>query len=70
MQSLDDSDSWRGTITYNLACFYALDDQPRPALEKLGQALKLNPGLVDWSKEDSDLDSLRELPDFQALYEA
>jgi tetratricopeptide (TPR) repeat protein len=69
MRSLDDSDLWQGTITYNLACFYALDDQPRLALEKLSQALKLNPGLVDWSKEDSDLDSLHELPDFQALYE-
>ena len=25
--------------------------------------------LVDWSKKDSDLDALRDLPDFQAYYE-
>jgi hypothetical protein len=69
MVKLDDSDTWRGTVTYNLACFHALNRQPGPALEKLRQAFKLNPGLVDWSKGDSDLDSLRELPEFVALYE-
>ncbi len=69
MGRLDDSDSWQGTVTYNLACFYALSDQPGPAVERLSRAFELNPWLIDWSKEDSDLDSLRELDDFQALYE-
>jgi len=69
MGALEDADSWQGTVTYNLACYYALSDQPGPALERLSQAFKLNPWLMDWSKEDSDLDSLRELADFQALYE-
>jgi len=69
MGPLDDSDGWQGTITYNLACFYALSDQPDPAVEKLRRAFELNPWLIDWSKEDSDLDSLRELTEFQALYE-
>jgi len=69
MRPLDDSDGWQGTITYNLACFYALSDQPGSALEELRRAFELNPWLIDWSKEDSDLDSLRELADFQALYE-
>ena len=69
MGTLDDSDRWQGTVTYNLACFYALNGQAGPALERLRQAFRLNPGLIDWSKEDSDLDSLRELPEFQVLYE-
>jgi len=69
MAPLDDSDGWRGVVTYNLACFYALSDQPALAVEKLRRAFELNPWLIDWSKEDSDLDSLRELVDFQALYE-
>ncbi len=68
MGGLDDSDPWQGTVTYNLACFYALNDQPGPALENLRRGLGLNPGLVAWSKEDSDLDSLRDLPEFQGLY--
>ena len=69
MGTLDDSDRWRGTVTYNLACFYALNGQTGPALERLRRAFRLNPGLIDWSKEDSDLDSLRELPEFHILYE-
>lgn len=69
MGKLDDSDTLQGTLTYNLACFYALSEQPAAALETLPRAFKLDPGLVDWSKADSDLDSLREMPAFQALYE-
>ncbi|GAB4530863.1 MAG: hypothetical protein Kow0063_09490 [Anaerolineae bacterium] len=69
MGKLDDSDAWQGAVTYNLACHYALNDQAETALEMLRRAFKLNPGLVDWSREDSDLDALRDLPDFQALYE-
>jgi tetratricopeptide (TPR) repeat protein len=69
MGKLDDSDPWQGTIIYNLACFYALNGQTELAMEKLRRAFELNSWLVDWSKEDSDLDSLRNLPDFQALYE-
>jgi hypothetical protein len=69
MGALDAADDWQGTTLYNLACFYALNHLAEPALEKLGQALKLSPELVEWSKEDSDLDSLRDLPGYQALYE-
>jgi len=29
--------------------------------------MKLSPNLIEWSKQDGDLDSLRELPEFQAL---
>ena len=34
----------------------------------LKQALALNPGLLEWSKEDGDLSSLRQEPDYLALF--
>lgn len=67
MAALDESDAWQGTTQYNLACFYALHDKPQQALTLLTTALKRAPDLIEWSKQDGDLDSLRELPEFQAL---
>ena len=60
----------RGAALYNLACFYATTGQPDKALPLLPEALRLRPDLVEWSKQDSDLDVLRDLPTFKALYEA
>jgi tetratricopeptide (TPR) repeat protein len=57
------------TALYNLACFYATIGQPDKALPLLPEALRLRPDLAEWSKQDSDLDSLRDRPDFQALYQ-
>jgi hypothetical protein len=70
MDAVDDSPRARGTNLYNLACFYALHGMPEKALENLSKSLRLRPDLMDWSKQDSDLDSLRELPAFRALTEA
>jgi tetratricopeptide (TPR) repeat protein len=67
MAALDESDTWQGTTKYNLACFYALHDKPQQALTLLKIALKRAPNLIEWSKQDDDLDSLRELPEFQAM---
>ena len=67
LAALDDSDAWQGRTLYNLACFYALHDKPKRALTLLETTMKLSPNLIEWSKQDSDLDSLRELPEFQAL---
>jgi len=69
MEEIDDSDEWRGTTRYNLACYYALDGNLDAAMETFKAALVLNPKLLEWSKQDGDLDSLRELAEFQALYE-
>jgi tetratricopeptide (TPR) repeat protein len=60
----------QGAALYNAACFFATTRQPDRALALLPEALRLRPDLVEWSKQDSDLDSLRDLPDFQALYES
>ena len=66
--ALDQGDQHKGTALYNLACFYALTHRPQQAIENLREALPLAPSLVEWSKQDSDLDSLREVEDFKALY--
>jgi tetratricopeptide (TPR) repeat protein len=65
---LDESQSWQGVVGYNLACHYALAGETKIAIEKLREALELNPELTEWSKEDSDLASLREEPGYIALY--
>jgi tetratricopeptide (TPR) repeat protein len=55
---------------YNLGCFYAKRGRSADAIAQVGEALAVNPKLTAWSKEDGDLDSLRDLPEFQALYAA
>jgi hypothetical protein len=58
-----------GYAIYNLGCFYALNGETDRAIAAVGDALPLIPSLVEWSKQDTDLDSLRDLPAFQALYD-
>lgn len=53
---------------YNLACVYARAGQHEQAIEALGEALRLRPALAGWSQQDPDLDSLRDLPGYRALY--
>ena len=67
LAALDDGDAWQGSTQYNLACFYALHDKPQQALAQLKIAFKRAPNLLEWSKHDDDLDSLRELSEFQAM---
>lgn len=64
----DTSPEGRGNALYNLACFYSLAGDSDRAIELLREALMTRPDLVEWSKQDTDLDSLRELPAFQGLY--
>ncbi|HET7011617.1 MAG TPA: DinB family protein [Anaerolineales bacterium] len=68
LEAVDADPAWRGTVRYNLACHYARAGNSQKAIRTLGTALQWNPDLVDWSRQDSDLDSLREDPAYQALY--
>jgi len=61
--------TWGATAAYNLACFYTLNGMKEKAIPNLKDAFKLRPDLIEWSKQDSDLNSLRELPEFKALYQ-
>ena len=68
MADLDPDPKWQGNVLYNLACVYALSGLKDKAIPALEEAFALNPGLLDWSKQDSDLNSLRQEPAFLALY--
>lgn len=68
LSPLDASPEWRSLLLYNLACMYALAGDKARAIEGLREALPLAPNLVEWSKQDTDLDSLRDDPALQALY--
>jgi hypothetical protein len=59
----------RGNTLYTAADLYALAGQTAEALDALHQALPLVPFLVDWSKRDPSLASLRNEAGYQALYQ-
>jgi tetratricopeptide (TPR) repeat protein len=59
---------WLGVGRYNLACAYALQGERGQALQRLAEALRLRPDLVEWSKQDPDFASLRDDPGYRALY--
>ena len=69
MAGLDDSPLWRGAARYQLACHYSLVGAREEAIRELRESLVLNPGLIDWSKEDPDLAAIRGEPEVQAIYE-
>ncbi len=52
---------------YNLACFYAPIGLPDRALEALEKIVATGQGRREWMEHDSDLDSLRGDPRFEAL---
>lgn len=66
--NLQDDPNWRGRTIYNLACGYALTGQKEKAISALDEAFRLSPSIIEWSKADPDLNSIREEPEFQALY--
>lgn len=63
-----DMPEWYGSARYNLACFYALSGQADKAISELREALRLRPDLVEWSRQDPDLESLRHHEAYQAVY--
>jgi hypothetical protein len=64
---LDDRPEWQGNVHYNAACSLALTGDVEGALERLQTALELRPGLIAWSRKDSDLASLHGLPTYRDL---
>lgn len=69
LTSLDDSPGWLGTIRYNNACSFSLFGDKEKAISELREALKLNPGLMEWSKEDPDFEPIRDEAGYKAIYE-
>lgn len=64
---LDTSPDWQGTFIYNTGCYHALMGEKEPALDHLERGLKMAPNLLQYVKDDPDLASLQDDPDFQAL---
>lgn len=55
------------TLHYGVACLEALSGERAKALAALRRTLELEPELKLWAREDDDLASLREDPEFRAL---
>ena len=57
-------------LLYNLTCMYARMGQPEEALRHLESAVDKGYGHKDWIQHDSDLDTIRQTPKFQAILQA
>lgn len=57
-------DPW---VRYNLACSYALLKHSRPAVDALRKAIELGYSDAEHLEQDSDLDSLRNDPEYRRL---
>jgi len=62
--------TWEANAIYNLACFFTLIGEKEKAIINLETAFIAQPDLIEWSKNDNDLDALRENADFKALFPA
>jgi tetratricopeptide (TPR) repeat protein len=65
---LDEGPEWQGNVHYNAACSLALAGDAQGALLELRKGLELRPSSKAWSRQDSDLDILHDLPEYKELY--
>ena len=65
---LDEEPEWQGNVHYNAACSLALAGDTEGALVELRKGLELRPSSKAWSRLDSDLESLHNLPEYKELY--
>ena len=65
---LDPDPEWQGLLRYNLACGHSLAGDKERAILDLGEALRLNPSLIEWSKQDPDFKPIREEAGYKAIY--
>jgi hypothetical protein len=68
MLAYDPSPRTKGVTLYNLACAYALEGNVTRTVELLREAFPVRPDLIEFSKQDTDFDRVREHSEFQALY--
>jgi Flp pilus assembly protein TadD len=57
-------------LRYNLACYLSLAGRKRRALRYLSQAFAIDPAYRELAEAESDFDSLRNDPEFQAILAA
>jgi TolB-like protein/cytochrome c-type biogenesis protein CcmH/NrfG len=56
-------------LVYNVGCIYSLAGETDRALECIEKSVRFGPAYLEWLRQDSNLDSIREHPRFQALLE-
>lgn len=66
-EQLDDSPGWQASVHYNLACYYSITGERSKAIQSLETAFKLSPDLIAWSKNDSEIDPIRDDPGYMNL---
>jgi hypothetical protein len=54
-------------LHHDLACLEAVGHRRDSAMASLRKALELRPEVTEWAREDPDLESLRDDPEFRAL---
>jgi Flp pilus assembly protein TadD len=54
-------------MLYNAACFYAQMGEKKEAIQSLRDAIAVGYGNYEWLRRDTDLDSLRDEPEFKEL---
>jgi tetratricopeptide (TPR) repeat protein len=64
---LSDTDRWRGTVLYNLGCYYATSGQKELALKNVAAGLPLYDYLKELAPQDGDLEILHDDPEFLVL---
>ena len=52
---------------YNVACCESLNGETEAALAHLRRAVELSPATREFAQDDSDLDPLRDRPEFQEI---
>ena len=52
---------------YNLACLYAITGEKEKSIEYLKKSVSLNPITKNWARTDTDLSSVKNLPEFKSL---
>ena len=57
-------------VLYNAGCIFSLAGELERALDCLEKAVAGGAGYVEWIRQDSNLDPLRDQPRFQALLES
>ncbi len=65
-RAADDQASRAGNI-YNLGCFYARAGRVEPAVARFREAFAGDRNLVEWARNDPDLDRIRSHPAIKAL---
>ena len=69
-KKLRDFPTWEANAIYNLAFFFVLIGEKEKAIINLETAFIARPDLIEWSKNDNDLDTLREDTNFKVLFPA